>query len=101
MKKDELVDSQQLIKQECDKVKDLLLQKNADYGNSFADPVHIFSTLDPEQALNLRIDDKLARIKNGSNVGIPEDTELDLIGYLILKRVLRRIHADAEDDCPM
>jgi hypothetical protein len=36
---------------------------------------------------NVRIDDKLKRIKN-NNLIIKEDTELDLIGYLILRRIL-------------
>jgi len=38
------------------------------------------------------IDDKLNRIAKGEQTEkVPEDTELDLIGYLILSRVLRRL----------
>jgi hypothetical protein len=49
--------------------------------------VRIFSKATPEEGLRIRIDDKLSRIARGQDAG--EDTELDLIGYLILKRVLR------------
>lgn len=75
-----------LIRQVCDEVKDLLCQKNRAYGSSAFEPVRVFSKLDAEAGINVRIDDKLARISRG--VKDQEDTELDLIGYLILKRVL-------------
>jgi hypothetical protein len=72
-------------------VKALLLQKNADYGSSFAQPIGIFAKgLTADQQIGVRIDDKLQRILTGRNE-ISEDTEQDLIGYLVLKRVLRRI----------
>lgn len=72
----------------CDEVKSLLLAKNAAYGDSAANPVRIFSKVDAIEQLNVRIDDKLSRLARGSNAG--EDTELDLIGYLILKRALSK-----------
>lgn len=82
---------QQLIAEECEAVKKLLLQKNADYGSSFANPIGIFAkSLTAEQQIGVRIDDKLQRILTGRNE-ISEDTEQDLIGYLVLRRVLRRI----------
>jgi hypothetical protein len=81
---------QKLIYNECMNVADLLIKKNKAYGNSFAEPINIFSKCSPEEQLNTRIDDKLNRIAKGSDKeAVPEDTELDLIGYLILKRVLR------------
>jgi hypothetical protein len=79
----------ELIELECRNLSALLIQKNTAYGNSFADPVRIFSRVSPEEGLNIRIDDKLSRIARGQNAG--EDAELDLIGYLILKRVLGRL----------
>lgn len=84
---------QKIIEEECDKVKSLLLKKNADYGSSFARPILIFSKMNAEEQVDVRIDDKLRRIKNlrDNQPNIHEDTELDLIGYLILKRVLRRL----------
>lgn len=69
----------------CDEVKDMLLQKNAAYGDSALQPLRIFSSASPIEQINVRIDDKLSRLARGSAAG--EDTELDLIGYLILKRV--------------
>lgn len=83
---------QQLIAEQCDEVKELLLKKNRDYGNSFAEAEETFGQgISLEQALNVRIGDKLKRMRTGVNA-INEDTELDLIGYLYLKRVLRRLN---------
>jgi hypothetical protein len=79
----------ELIDTECQNLAEMLKAKNRAYGNSFADPVRIFSTATPEEGLNIRIDDKLSRIARGQNAG--EDAILDLIGYLILKRVLGRL----------
>jgi len=78
----------ELIDVECQNLAEMLKAKNRAYGNNFADPVRIFSRLSPEEALLIRIDDKLSRIARGQDAG--EDTILDLIGYLILLRVLRR-----------
>lgn len=85
---------QSIIAAECNAIKDLLLTKNREYGNSALEPIGIFSTLDAETQIDVRIDDKLKRLVNIrtlSDVKIHEDTEQDLIGYLILKRVARRV----------
>ncbi|MCP4024443.1 MAG: hypothetical protein GY729_21555 [Desulfobacteraceae bacterium] len=76
------------IKKICDEIKELLLKKNEAYGNSAADPVRIFSKVDAIEQINVRIDDKLSRIMRGSEYQ-GDDTELDLIGYLILKRAIK------------
>lgn len=82
---------QALISVECQAIKELLISKNRSYGNSFAEPVRVFARgLTPTDMINVRIDDKLARLAKGSDE-MNEDTELDLVGYLILKRVLRRL----------
>jgi hypothetical protein len=73
----------------CDGLRDILLSKNAAYGNSALDPIRIFSKAGPEEQLRVRADDKLSRLVRGTADG-DEDTELDLIGYLILMRVFRR-----------
>ena len=78
----------ELIDLECQNLAEMLKAKNRQYGNSFADPVRIFSRVSPEEALLIRIDDKLSRIARGNDAG--EDTVLDLIGYLVLLRVLGR-----------
>lgn len=72
----------------CDEIKEMLIAKNAAYGNSAADPLRIFSKVSALEQINVRIDDKLSRIARGSEYG-NEDTELDLIGYLVLKRVVK------------
>lgn len=76
-----------LIGRVCEEIKQLLLQKNKAYGDSALNPVRIFSRGDPLEQINVRIDDKLSRLARGSAAG--EDTELDLIGYLILRRVAK------------
>ena len=80
---------QQAIREECDSLRDLLLEKNASYGNSVADPLRIFSKVDILEQINVRIDDKLSRIARGAEFG-GEDTEKDLNGYLILKRAVKK-----------
>ena len=91
MKQEDLTSTQKLINSECMQVADLLIKKNKAYGNSFAEPANIFCKLSAEDQINCRIDDKLSRIKKGQDKdAVPEDTELDLIGYLILKRVLSK-----------
>ncbi len=85
---------QEIIKDECDKIKELLLKKNKSYGNSAAEPIGIFSKSTPIEQINVRIDDKLKRLRDGSEFE-NEDTEQDLIGYLILKRCVKRaLHTD-------
>ena len=88
--------TQDLIRQECNAVRNLLLQKNEEYGDSAINPLKIFSTVDAVEQINVRIDDKLSRIKNHGSKTIKEDTVQDLIGYLILRRVAERI--DGADD---
>ena len=78
-------DTAEIIAAECDAIKAMLLAKNAAYGNSAIEPVRVFSKSDTIEQINVRLDDKLSRLMRGEAAG--EDTELDLIGYLILKRV--------------
>ncbi len=89
---DSLTDTQTAIAEECDKIKALLLSKNKLYGNSALTPVRIFSKSSPIEQINVRIDDKLSRLAS-EQIGDTEDTELDLIGYLVLKRVALLLHA--------
>jgi len=83
------------IAQVCDDVKRVLLEKNRAYGNSALDPLRIFSKADPVEQLNVRIDDKLSRIARGNEYA-GDDTELDLIGYLVLRRVARTLKKPAD-----
>lgn len=90
MKKD-TEKTQMFIIEECESIKKLLIKKNSEYGDSAVNPVRIFSSSDAIEQLNVRIDDKLSRINNKQDKQIVEDTELDLIGYLVLKRVALRL----------
>jgi len=73
---------------------DMLKAKNAAYGNAALDPLRIFSRAETVEQINVRIDDKLSRIKRGSNAG--EDVDLDLIGYLVLRRIAKGHRTSAE-----
>lgn len=80
-----------LIRDRCDEIKELLLRKNAGYGNSAIQPERIFSDCDPIQQLKVRIDDKLTRVKRRKN-SHTRDTRIDLIGYLILLDIAEEIY---------
>ena len=79
----------------CEEIKQVLLEKNRAYGNSALAPLRIFSRADPVEQLNVRIDDKLSRIARGREYH-GDDTELDLIGYLVLRRVARALRQPAQ-----
>ncbi len=84
------LDTQALIREECDAVRELLLAKNLSYGDSAINPMRLMSKASPIEQILVRIDDKLNRLISGKASG--EDVELDLIGYLVLLRVARRVH---------
>ena len=83
-----LSDTQKKISEVCDEVKNLLLEKNRKYGDSALNPKRVFSKASPIEQINVRIDDKISRIMSAQDDDT-EDAELDLIGYLILKRVAK------------
>ena len=83
--------NRQDIIQVCDQIKQLLLDKTSDYGSSFSDPLSIFSSASAEERVRSRIDDKLKRlqqIQEKREMNFSEDTLDDLIGYLILLKIL-------------
>lgn len=82
-----------LITAECRAVEAMLLSKNEKYGNSALEPRRAFSKASPVEQILVRIDDKISRL---TTIGIDanpddEDTVADLIGYLLLLRVARRL----------
>jgi hypothetical protein len=85
---------QGLIAEECDAVKELLLQKNREYGNSAVQPKRIFSSASPVEQIKVRIDDKLSRLSTRGDKEIKEDTVQDLMGYLILLKVAQRLYEE-------
>lgn len=84
------MDFQDLLNQELFAIRELLVEKNRKYGNSALEPSRIFSQASPVEQIKVRIDDKLSRMRNLQADDI-EDTEQDLIGYLILLRIAKRI----------
>lgn len=79
-----------LITEECEEIKELLLNKNASYGNSAMEAINVFSHLDPEEGIRIRIDDKLKRLQLGTEYQ-GDNSIIDLIGYLHLLRISRKI----------
>jgi hypothetical protein len=71
-----------------DEIRDMLISKNLKYGNSALEPLGVFSQLSAKEGLLVRIDDKLKRIKNGSLEKDDEDVVNDLIGYLVLLKII-------------
>ncbi len=71
-------------------IRELLISKNIKYGNSALEPLGVFSKLSAKEGLLIRIDDKLKRIKNGSLEKDDEDVINDLIGYLVLLKVIEK-----------
>jgi hypothetical protein len=67
----------------CLEITEMLLEKNVAYGNSALNPIRIFSDADDIEQINVRIDDKLNRIKNKKVFAGDNDID-DLIGYLLL-----------------
>lgn len=90
---------QQMIKDECKALEDLLIYKNTRYGNSAIRPKRIFSKASPSEAVKVRIDDKLSRIEKTGITSSDEDTVSDMGGYLILLKILMKLeerHAKKE-----
>lgn len=83
-----------MIIRACEEVQTILLAKNRKYGNSALEPMRVFSKASAIEQLNVRIDDKLSRLAS-KQPDEDEDVELDLIGYLILRRVARALNAEA------
>ena len=86
----ELTEAQKAIAEVCDEIKEFIIGKNRKYGNSALEPVRIFSKSDTLEQLNVRIDDKVSRAMS-SQTDDDEDIEMDLLGYLILKKVYKKL----------
>lgn len=78
-------DSQTKINNTIEELREFLLKKNNQYGDSALEPIRIFSKAAKDEQLKVRIDDKLNRLVQGNaNIESDEDVIKDLIGYLIL-----------------
>lgn len=73
-----------------EEVRQMLLSKNAAYGDSALNPVRVFSKADTAEQIRVRLDDKVARLKRGDGSG-NEDAEMDMLGYLVLLRIATKV----------
>tara|TARA_Y100000114_G_scaffold156435_1_gene183626 strand:- start:1458 stop:1823 length:366 start_codon:yes stop_codon:yes gene_type:complete len=77
------------IKAKCKALQDLLLSKNARYGDASLEPLNVFSKANAVTSIKCRIDDKLKRVMNAGVIEDTEDTLQDLAGYLILLMIAK------------
>jgi hypothetical protein len=70
-----------------DGMRDLVLEKNKRYGDSALNPIKCFSKVSADESIRIRLDDKLKRIMNASE--IRKNDVADIIGYLSLLCVSR------------
>lgn len=82
------VEFQHDLQQVLDMIRQFLTEKNRKYGDAALNPNQTFSTASPIELINVRLDDKLSRVKNRQN-DEDEDPELDIIGYLLLKQIVK------------
>lgn len=64
----------------------LLIQKNAKYGDAVLTPLRVFSRSNIDEQIRVRLDDKLSRVANRHD-DEDEDLTMDLIGYLLMLRI--------------
>lgn len=62
---------------------ELLQAKNKNYGDAAINPIKIFSAVEPENGICVRLDDKLSRVRNHPD-GFRFNDLLDIAGYMIL-----------------
>lgn len=86
-----MTNTQLLIQETCDEIKELLLEKNRKYGDSAINPIRILSKSSNTEQILVRIDDKLNRIKN-AQTDEDEDVITDLIGYFVLYKVAKKVN---------
>jgi len=65
-------------------IQTLLLEKNKRYGSSALQPIGIFNKLSSEDSIKIRLDDKLSRIRNSSEVRVNDVADLIGYGFLLL-----------------
>ena len=78
--------TEELIVFECEALKNMLLSKNAAYGDAVHQRGPLFD-VDPILGIQARINDKLRRLQNKGINDLTEDSISDLIGYLVHLRI--------------
>src|SRR5574343_172072 len=77
--------TQETIKKVCASIYNTLIEKNKRYGDSAISPAGVFSKISADQAILVRLDDKLKRVQNSEE--LRKNDIFDLIGYLTLLAV--------------
>ena len=75
------MDKEHEIKTVCEELNSFLQIKNRNYGNSVHAPIRIFTQVDPNNNICIRLDDKLSRIQNSKE--LRKNDIVDIVGYLI------------------
>lgn len=84
------------IKRICKALENTLLRKNADYGNSSQRAPILIPRLSAQDALKVRLSDKIARfiqLEQSGSARVNEsldDTLLDMAGYCVLLLIARK-----------
>ena len=81
-KPNELTEAQESIHNVCSNLDKFLIEKNKRYGNSALNPRKVFSKLDAEEGIKVRMNDKISRIENSDE--LRKNDVWDLLGYLSL-----------------
>ncbi len=78
-----MTESQKQISEVCKNLEKFLIEKNKRYGDSALNPLNIFSKLEAEDGICVRLDDKLKRVQNNSD-NMRKNDLIDIVGYLLL-----------------
>lgn len=70
------------IKTVMESLNRFLIAKNKNYGNSALKPLKVFSKVEPTNGICVRMDDKISRISNATE--LRKNDIVDLTGYLVL-----------------
>lgn len=81
------MDTQKKIALVFDGMREVVLEKNKRYGDSALSPLGCFSKVSADESIRIRLDDKLKRIMNASE--LRKNDVADIIGYLSLLCVSR------------
>lgn len=80
------------ITKQCDEIKDGLLKHHEKWGTSIFRPVTILSAVSAEDALRIRIDDRIKKLQKAETKDQERELVDDLIGYLVNFRAYMSVH---------
>jgi hypothetical protein len=80
MSQESATETQAKIEKVCKALATFLVAKNKNYGNSALEPIRVFSKVEADVGMMVRMDDKLSRLRNSEK---PRRNDVvDLLGYL-------------------